>query len=279
MRWYKIATMDITVADADIPKSADSIGSLAWKVSGELWKILQKALPPEEMKRFSSMQPTGIDFFTIDGLDSDATEGTLNLYVKNLPMEIIQKKLLPAISYFDKMYGGEITQPRFETYGEKLKQPGANPESIFPEGIPIEEAKAMANKVRVIRFRARIVPQQEIERPPALNLANDNCYFIFSKVLDFPTGLMGEPPWSFSVSDVLIKIQMQKNAFVMKARSEEENKQRQDWSPTKDKNIGGGAGPVWHDFQITPEYERVLGEIEKIALWAQQHDYSTIQVY
>ena len=103
---------------------------------------------------------------TIDGLDVDATEGILNLYVKGLPIEIIQK-LLPAISYYAKEHGGEIINPRLETYGEKIqnlqaeKDRRGEPTTIFPENMPITEAEKMKDRVRVVRFKAKIIPHKE----------------------------------------------------------------------------------------------------------------------
>jgi hypothetical protein len=261
----KLASVSLYVQDHSAPKEAKDIHSLSWDIAEKLFPVMQNKLPPEVFAQWR--QNSGSDFFTIDGFETQATEGLLNFYVPYLKMEHIQK-LLPTIFYYAQEFGSKMGQPIYETFGQKL-QTLKEQDDADQLAHMSERFKGRENELRVVRFPVKILPKENADEPPDLNFSNMNFTFLFQDVLNFPLSNM-EPPWSFMAADLLMKISTARS--MIQSRIQEENQER-DQMMTKEKGkVNVIVSPVDEEY-----VDNALDRIASIAQWALNHNYFSIE--
>lgn len=262
MRWYKTSSMTVSVGDYVRPQIATTIYDLSSMIESELYKILEK-LPHQQIEAWKAHRPR--ELFTIDGdTRMDDAEGVLNFYCNNIPQPMIGN-MLKAIPYYANKFGGEVGQPYGqETIGQMIQRSQAAGEQFNPEWLA--RMNNAMNEIRVMRFKAKVNPNPGIDFAPEINFSNMNARFIFQDVLNYPSDFLADGFGSVDVNDLLMKLGYART--MLKQRVEEQQRERQDMSTP--------------NMIVVPldqqDIEFRLNELERIALWAKSHNYSTIQV-
>ena len=125
-----------------------------------------------------------------------------------------------------------------------------------------EDSKSMAS--RVIRIPILQLPEENKDHPPEINLSNGNAHLIFTDVLGFKG--IDDYHYLISARDLLMKIDNLPD-FVADANS-------------RDDSISyGSGGSQFISFGYSGDQIRQrLEQIRKVAIWAIENHYDTIQV-
>lgn len=271
MRWYKTASMTVSVGEYRPPEVARTIYELSSKIQSKLWPILEQ-MPPELMERWKAHRP--MELFTIDGVtDMDEPQGVLNFYCTGISQPYLDK-MIAAIKYFAKEFGGEVDGPTAqETIGQTLQRQQAEGNGIN-EDWAVRMKDAM-NEIRVMRFNGKILPaSNDVEFAPELNLANNNAMFIFREVLGFPPEMLDAGGFSLDARDLLIRVGQAKTKYNMQEKLQAENLQREMESAPQQ----GGAQIISGQYDMQGLEGRLV-QIENIANWAIRNNFSRIDVF
>lgn len=272
MRWYKISSMDITIGDYRQPRVGRDMLELSSHVQTELFRILEKSMTPQQIELWRKSQPA--ELFTIDGeTDYAGEEGILNFYCPGIPSNLRQK-MVEAIKYYGKEFGGEITGPiAQETFQQTVENMQANGQKLNADWY--NRIKPVINDIRVMRFQAKLVPNERTNQfAPEINLSNMNAALMFRDVLNYPSTIFSDGFASFNANELLMKAGIAKNEFNIKARTEETNQER-----AQMENHGEKPGPQVYVQPLNEGYILdMLSRIESLCRWAVQNGYSTINV-
>ena len=260
MRWFRQASMDVYVSGLpteDPISSIQTLSHLGFYLDTQVINMLHKMMPPDEYANWRKVARS--ETVSIDGTDVDAQSGTINFYVEGLPEFAIQKGL-EAIRFYARAVGARMGEARRETFRDRI--PSLRERGHTEETIRAHESDAL----RVIRIPAEVRPETA-DRPPTLNLANSNMYFLITQVLNLPNSPDGT--WTISVSDMMTKIAMA-SRFVVEQRAKERQQEH-------DEETAGH--PNWVFQRMEPErIERWLAGLEAICRWALAHHYDSLLV-
>lgn len=255
------ATVTLSVADYQRPKIAENVNDLAWDLQGELYKVMEKIMTPEQIEIWRKTRPS--ELVSLDG-DSEmhALEGILNFYTAGLPRPIIDK-MVQAAQYHAPTFGGTIGQPKYETYGE-------NPSKL--QWMKQQDANADPNAIRVVRLPATIDQNAVVSADfaPEINYTQSNMRFIFMDILNYPSTMFDPNGFTVDVNDLLMKLGYARTMLQQRVDAENQERQLMETKP-------GQKGPT-----VIPGYldvegvEQRLDEIERLADWAKSRNYMTL---
>jgi len=147
--------------------------------------IDKKIISEEEYKYF--LDNKSFDFITLDGYDTGAKKGNINLYLQAIPTKIIPK-LISFVKYYIDEFNGELT------------------------GEPYQE-KSTSRDSDVIRFPIKI--KEEAQNAPELNLANATAYALINDILNYPSDTF-ENYEPLNARELLMKIEsIEDNDYIL----------------------------------------------------------------
>ena len=129
-------------------------------IGSRVYDFIKSNLTQEEMKAWNSKKYS--DFITMDGTETENTEGNINFYTVGFPERIIPK-IVSFLKYYIEEYNFKLTS---EPYKEKSKKFESD----------------------VIRFPVQI--NQIFEKIPEVNLANTNARIILIDLLQYPESVL-----------------------------------------------------------------------------------------
>lgn len=219
---------------------------------------LSTAIDDKLRQTFGKQYETG-DFpdtygkVTIDGFETDAKEGVLNFYSGGMDKELV-KKALAAIQFYLKEMRSKLT-------GEiKVEKSG-----MFTKPGPRLRPGRPNKGIEVHRIPVAIMGRED--RPPEVNISNDNAGVILQDILDIDDPQTG----SMSPQELLDRLR-RANQFAIDMSTQTAGwtggKQQQQ---QQQQHYYGGLSE--------PQIQRHLANLKKLAEWAIQNHYDVIDWY
>lgn len=256
MNWYKlaklnkIATLSFYIKDYKRDRNFDNIHSLSWNLSTMLFN---KWLDNYDKAYFAEHhQVPSSDTITIDGFDVDALVGTINFYIEGIPSQKVQDILNNIRQYL-------------ETNGVRLGKFVQNTSRMYK--VPVVRIPILENK--------KGEQAMNEDKPPELNMANGNAFFIFNTVLKYDKDLWDDG--SFDPNEVIRRINYFEGETALPEGSHAgqgaiqisfEDLQNADF-------IGGRSGQSTY---TESDVRYRLNQIKQFCQWAVDHGYSEIYV-
>jgi len=240
MKIYKLASINVTVADFEPPMSRETIYDLSNYLSNFIrYKTdFINQLTDFEKAYWNKNGVAGSDFITIDGLDMDSPVGTINVYLASLPermQSILQKYLSNILS----------------NEGFKFHLKG------------IDDSKMFKSKVMRIQIDHNPFTNQKTDLPPELNMANMNAEIVLGKILGYD---LSEGHLEIPVFDITNKL----NNVTDQSIEQNERVTNRDWAPGKVQIISPGYSK--------DKIKYILNKLKEIAQWAINHDYKRLDI-
>jgi hypothetical protein len=245
INWYKKsklnkkATMDVRVSDFDYPVSKKTISDIGNYLQNY---ILYKTDFYNQLTDFEKAywkKNKVPEFITMDGFDVDAETGTINIYLVGLP----ERTYSVIYDYLIKL----LTKEGFK----------------FEATENLEDSKMFKSKVMRIKVLDNPYANQIEDKPPELNMANENAKLIFEKVLKYN---LSDSFLEIPVFDIVNRI----NKITEEKIEENERPWSRNWGPGKVEMISGGL--------YSEDIKERLNRIKQIAQWALDHGYKRIYV-
>ena len=137
----------------------DTIFDVTWECLQPLHKKLKTFLTPEELKNFWKYSDT----LTSDGDDHSKPKGIANLYLNGIQPEHVKMVIESAVECLNDLVGVTAKYVKSDD---------------ITNGVP-----------RVARIYVETQQVGSGERPPHINMANVNAFFIFQKILGYSNNL------------------------------------------------------------------------------------------
>jgi hypothetical protein len=174
---------------------------------------------------------------TIDGLEADAKEGTLNFYGGGMKPELV-KKFIDAIKFYLREMNinltGVIQTDKSNMFTKKDSREG----------------------ITVYRIPVAITGREK--RPPELNIANDNAAVLMQDILDIDDYQAG----SISPHELLDKLR-KVDSFAVDMST-----QTAGWMGREKRHYYGGISE--------PQIRQYLDQLKQLAMWSIQNHYDVI---
>ena len=156
----KMSTVNFYVKGLEINKTLDSVYNISVKLNSLLHGRWMDANDRAYFSEFNNVPKS--DTITIDGYDVDSPTGTINFYIEGIKPERVDIYLQKISMYFDTngIKYGEFRREQSRMYD-----------------VPVIRIPIIGNQVGKDALKD--------DRPPEINLSNNNAIFIFRDVLGF----------------------------------------------------------------------------------------------